>query len=80
MNSILLLVATIAFAWILFSFAGWLWVFVSAKMHGTLLKPIEFTEKLEADNGQIIEKGNHNELMKLKRVYYKYVNMQSLEK
>lgn len=31
------------------------------------------------DKGQIIEKGNHNELMKLKRVYYKYVNMQSLE-
>ena len=30
------------------------------------------------DKGQIIEKGNHNELMKLKRVYYKYVNMQSL--
>ncbi|MCT4377435.1 rhodanese-like domain-containing protein [Leuconostoc suionicum] len=55
MNNILLLVATIAFAWILLSFAGWLWVFISAKMHGTLLKPIEFTEKLEADNGQIID-------------------------
>jgi len=32
------------------------------------------------DRGCIVEKGNHEELMKLKGVYYKYVNMQSLEK
>ena len=31
------------------------------------------------DRGCIVEKGNHKELMKLKGVYYKYVNMQSLE-
>ncbi|MDA8626319.1 ABC transporter ATP-binding protein/permease [Flavobacteriaceae bacterium] len=32
------------------------------------------------DRGCIVEKGKHEELMKLKGVYYKYVNMQSLEK
>jgi len=32
------------------------------------------------ERGCIVEKGNHEELMKLKGVYYKYVNMQSLEK
>lgn len=32
------------------------------------------------DRGCIVEKGNHEELMKSKGVYYKYVNMQSLEK
>ncbi|MDB9712510.1 ABC transporter ATP-binding protein/permease [Flavobacteriaceae bacterium] len=32
------------------------------------------------DKGMIIEKGNHNDLMKLKGVYYKYVGMQSIEK
>ena len=32
------------------------------------------------DKGCIVEKGSHIELMKLKGVYYKYVNMQSLER
>ena len=32
------------------------------------------------DKGCIVEKGSHIELMKLEGVYYKYVNMQSLEK
>jgi ABC-type multidrug transport system fused ATPase/permease subunit len=32
------------------------------------------------DRGCIVEKGNHEELMNLKGVYCKYVNMQSLEK
>jgi len=32
------------------------------------------------DKGCIVEKGSHKELMKLKGVYYKYVNMQSLER
>ncbi|GMA70260.1 sulfurtransferase [Leuconostoc litchii] len=55
MNNILLLIVSVVSIWVLFSVGGWLWVFISAKQNALLLKPEEFTNKINTDSGQIID-------------------------
>ena len=53
--SILGTVLTVILAWILIAFGSWLWVILSAKSSGTLLKPEAFADKLANENAQIID-------------------------
>ncbi|MFT8849262.1 MAG: rhodanese-like domain-containing protein [Leuconostoc pseudomesenteroides] len=55
MTNILMMIATVVVLWILFAFGGWLWIFLSAKQNGKLLKPEHFASKIDSDNGQIID-------------------------
>ena len=48
-------VLIVIIVWILIAFGGWLWVILSAKMTGTLLKPEAFANKIANENAQIID-------------------------
>ena len=48
-------VLIVIIVWIFIAFGGWLWVMLSAKMTGTLLKPEAFANKIANENAQIID-------------------------
>jgi len=54
MNLILTVIIVIA-AWGLVALGSWLFVLLSVKQGGKLLKPEEFDEKLKSESGQIID-------------------------
>lgn len=48
-------VLTVIIVWILIALGSWLWVILSAKMTGTVLKPEAFANKIATENAQIID-------------------------
>jgi len=53
--NLLTTVIVVVIAWGLVALGSWLWIFLSAKTSATLLKSTEFSEKILAENGQIID-------------------------
>ena len=53
--NLLTTVIIVVVVWGLIALGSWLWVFLSAKTSAVLLKPVDFTDKISNENGQIID-------------------------